>query len=348
MQEHFLLFFKLFDSLFLLPNAAKMITIDVYLYILMGDAMSTSYSVSLDDVVKDHDLNVYYRGSDYADVRITSWDVSRPGLPFAGFYDYYDSARVQVAGKLEITFLAEMTPEERQKSLDRFMSSGIRFCIVAHAMPVPEEMLSAARRCDVTILTTEQSTSDFMAELIFSLNRLLAPRTSLHGVLMEIHGEGVLITGESGVGKSENAMALLSRGHRLVADDAIDVRRIGRDQLIGTAPELIRYFMEIRGIGLVDARHMFGIGAVKQEQAIDLVVHFEPWDDDKVYDRLGAELQYTDILGVKVPIYEIPVRPGRNLADILELAAMNNRGRKMGYNAAQTLVERHDKLVDLG
>ena len=181
-----------------------------------------------------------------------------------------------------------------------------------------------------------------------SLNSMLAPRTTLHGVLMEIHGEGVLITGESGVGKSENAMALLSRGHRLVADDAIDVRRVGRGQLIGTAPELIRYFMEIRGIGLVDARHMFGIGAVKQEQALDLVVHFEPWDENKVYDRLGAEPLYTEILGIQVPLYEIPVRPGRNLADILELAARTNRGRKMGYNAAQALVERHDRMGDQG
>ena len=187
-----------------------------------------------------------------------------------------------------------------------------------------------------------------MALLIMSLNSSLAPRTTLHGVLMEIHGEGVLITGESGVGKSENAMALLSRGHRLVADDAIEIKRVGRDSLIGTAPELIRYFMEIRGIGLIDARHMFGIGAVKQEQAIDLVVRFEPWDDDKRYDRLGDETQYTEILGVRVPYFVIPVRPGRNLAAILELAAMNNRERKMGYNAAQVLVDRHDSLVDAG
>jgi HPr kinase/phosphorylase len=209
-------------------------------------------------------------------------------------------------------------------------------------------MMRSAANHSVTILTTEQSTSDFMAQLIFSLNSLLAPRTTLHGVLMEIHGEGVLITGESGVGKSENAMALLSRGHRLVADDAIEVRRVGRASLIGTAPEMIRYFMEIRGIGLVDARHLFGIGAVKQEQALDLVVHFEPWDDDKVYDRLGAEPKYSEILGVQVPIYEIPVRPGRNLADILELAARHNRARKMGYNFAQELVERHDRMVDQG
>ena len=310
--------------------------------------MSVSYSVKLDTIVAEHELAVVYKAPDYDEVRIDNWDVSRPALPLAGFYDYFDSRRVQVIGKLEITYLTEMSPEARAMSVDHLFSAGVRFVIIAHGMPVPSEMMEAAKAHSVSILTTEQSTSDFMAELIFSLNRLLAPRTSLHGVLMEIHGEGVLITGESGVGKSENSMALLSRGHRLVADDAIEVRRVGRGSLIGTAPELIRYFMEIRGIGLVDARHMFGIGAVKQEQAIDLVVHFEPWDDDKVYDRLGAELQYTDILGVKVPIYEIPVRPGRNLADILELAARHNRARKMGYNFAQELVDRHDRAVDQG
>ena len=310
--------------------------------------MSVSYSVKLDTIVDEHDLTVAYKAADYDDVRIDNWDVSRPALPLAGFYDYFDAKRVQVIGKLEITYLSEMSPEARAMSVDHLFSSGVRFVIIAHGMPVPYEMLEAAKARSVSILTTEQSTSDFMAELIMDLNSLLAPRTTLHGVLMEIHGEGVLITGESGVGKSENAMALLSRGHRLVADDAIDVRRVGRGQLIGSAPEMIRYFMEIRGIGLVDARHMFGIGAVKQEQALDLVVHFEPWDDNKVYDRLGAEPLYTEILGIRVPLYEVPVRPGRNLADILELAARTNRGRKMGYNAAQALVERHDKMVDLG
>ena len=308
--------------------------------------MAKKYSVGLEKLVAEHDLTVAYRAADFDQVRIDNWDVSRPALPLAGFYDYYNAQRVQLIGKLEITYLAEMSHTARKMSLEHFISSGIRFFIVAHGMPLPEEMLEAAKTHDVTILTTEQSTSDFMAELIMSLNKLLAPRTTVHGVLMEIHGEGVLITGESGVGKSENAMALLSRGHRLVADDAIDGKLVGRDQLIGEAPELIRYFMEIRGIGLVDARSMFGIGSVKQEQTIDLVVKFEPWDDNKVYDRLGAEPLYTEILGVKVPLYEVPVRPGRNLADILELAARTNRGRKMGYNAAQTLVERHDRMVD--
>ena len=251
--------------------------------------MPTSYSVRLEKIVAEHELTVAYRATDYDRVCIDNWDVSRPALPLAGFYDYFDAGRVQVIGKLEITYLSEMSAEARAMSVDHFLSSGVRFCIIAHGMPVPREMMEAAERRDVTLLTTEQSTSDFMAELIMSLNSMLAPRTTLHGVLMEI-----------------------------------------------------------RGIGLVDARHMFGIGAVKQEQALDLVVHFEPWDENKVYDRLGAEPLYTEILGIQVPLYEIPVRPGRNLADILELAARTNRGRKMGYNAAQALVERHDRMVDQG
>ena len=249
--------------------------------------MSKYYSIGLDTIVTEHGLTVAYRGADYDRVRIHTWDISRPALPLAGFYDYFDAERVQVIGKLEITYLSEMSPERRWNSVERFIGSGIRFFIVAHGMSVPDEMMRSAANHEVTILTTEQSTSDFMAQLIFSLNSLLAPRTTLHGVLMEI-----------------------------------------------------------RGIGLVDARTLFGIGSVKQEQAIDLAVRFEPWDDDKQYDRLGAELRYTEILGVQVPYYEIPVRPGRNLADILELAARHNRGRKMGYNAAQELVERHDRMVD--
>ena len=202
--------------------------------------MAQSYSVSLDTIVREHNLTVVNRAVDYDRVQITTWEVSRPGLPLAGFYDYFDATRVQIIGKLEITYLMDMRPEARSRSIERFISSGIRFCIVAHGMDIPPEMLAAAQRHQVTLLTTEHSTSDFMAKLIVSLNRWLAPRTTMHGVLMEIHGEGVMITGESGVGKSENAMALLSRGHRLVADDAIEVKRTAPDTLVGSSPELIR------------------------------------------------------------------------------------------------------------
>ena len=279
---------------------------------------------------------------------IEASDVNRPGLPFAGFWEHFADERPQILGLVETSYLHSLDPETRKMRLQQFVSYDLPCIVICRRLEGMDDLIQMAAARKIPVYRSDVDTTKLVMDMIYFLNNHLAPRMTMHGVLAEVYGVGVLLTGESGVGKSENAMALLSRGHRLVADDAIDVRRIGRDQLIGTAPELIRYFMEIRGIGLVDARHMFGIGAVKQEQAIDLVVHFEPWDDDKVYDRLGAELQYTDILGVKVPIYEIPVRPGRNLADILELAAMNNRGRKMGYNAAQTLVERHDKLVDRG
>lgn len=310
--------------------------------------MNNRISVDLATLVRELNLEVYHQATTFDSVRISTWEVTRPGLPFAGFYDYFDPTRSQVIGKLELTYLADMDADEARASMDRYMASGITFCIVAHDMPVPDYMLNAANRNNVSILRTPISTSNFEAKLILSLNTLLAPRTTVHGVLMEIFGEGVLITGESGVGKSENAMALLRRGHRLVADDAIEIKKTADDTLIGTAPELIRNFLEVRGIGLVDAGHMFGIGAVKPEQVIDLVVRFELWDENTTYDRLGIETQYTEILGVKLPYNVIPVRPGRNLDAILELAAMNNRERKMGYNAAQILVERHDRLVDGG
>ena len=310
--------------------------------------MSKERFVLLKDMAEKYGLTVVWRANDFDTVQVRDWDIARPGLQLAGYYDYFDPTRVQVMGRLETTYLEDLDPEKRQRRVDRYFSTGIRYCIIAHGLEIPPEMLSAAKRFQVSLLTTKESTSDFMARLIIGLNRELAPRTTLHGVLMEIHGEGVLITGDSGVGKSENAMSLLSRGHRLVADDAVEITCTSYGTLVGTAPDLIRYFMEIRGIGLIDARHMFGVGAVKQEQIIDLVVHFEPWDDSKFYDRLGNETEYTEILGVQVPYFVVPVRPGRNLSAILELAAMNNRARKMGYNAAQALVDRHDQLVDMG
>ena len=304
--------------------------------------------VSLPQLVQEMNLQVIHKATDFSDVRIQSWEVCRPGLRFAGFYDYYDYTRVQIIGKLELTYIMSLPTEEAIVSVDRYFSRGVRFLIIAHDMDVPALVLSSAAHHNVSLLGTTVSTSDFMARLIICLNRLLAPRTTMHGVLMEIYGEGVLITGESGVGKSETAMALLSRGHRLVADDAIDIVKTSDGKLTGSAPDMIRNFMEVRGIGLIDAGHMFGIRAVKPEQVIDLVVHFELWNDKTTYDRLGVDTQYTNILGVDVPYYVVPVRPGRSLDAILELAAMNNRERKLGYNAAEMLVKRHDLLADGG
>ena len=312
--------------------------------------MSNSYSVDLDTVAQEVGLSPIYLTPNYKKVRITSAQVNRAGLQLAGFYDYFDPRRIQIIGKVESSFL-DTVPETLQLSrVDKFMSSGIEVLIFAHHSgdAVPHSFLKAAERYGVNLYSITTPTSEFMAQLIVTLYNALAPRTMLHGVLMEICGEGVLITGESGVGKSETAMALLRQGHRLVADDAVEIKRINRDTLIGSAPEMIRYFMEVRGIGVVDARHLFGVGSVKLEQSIDLVVQFELWDEKKTYDRLGIDQQEMDILGVKVPLNVVPVRPGRNLASILELAAMNNREKKMGYNAAEVLVERYNNMIDEG
>ena len=302
--------------------------------------MAQSYSVSLDTIVREHNLAIVNRAVDYDRVQITTWEVSRPGLPLAGFYDYFDATRVQIIGKLEITYLMDMRPETRSRSIEKFISSGIRFCIVAHGMDIPPEMLSSAQRHQVTLLTTEHSTSDFMAKLIVSLNRWLAPRTTMHGVLMEVHGEGVMITGESGVGKSETAVELVKRGHRLIADDAVELRKVSNRQIMGTAPENIRHFIELRGIGIVNVARVFGVGAVKESESLDLVVQLEAWDPTKNYQRTGLESEYYEILGVNIPSTSIPVSPGRNLAVVLETAAINNRQKRMGYNAAKELLIR--------
>ena len=286
--------------------------------------------------------------ADRDEINLETSDVNRPGLQLSGFFDYFAADRLQVIGKAEMQYILALEPEVRKERLDKYMSYNIPVVVVCRNMPVPPEMVEAAQRHNVALLRSRLVTTRFMLQASMFIGAKLAPRITRHGVLMDVFGIGVMITGESGVGKSENAMALLSRGHRLVADDAIEVKRTAPDTLVGSSPELIRYFMEIRGIGLIDARHMFGIGAVKPDQVIDLVVHFEPWDENKVYDRLGNETHFTEILGVKIPYFVVPVRPGRNLAAILELAAMNNRERKMGYNAAQVLVERHDRMVDEG
>ena len=311
----------------------------------------SDYSVDLPTIVRECGLTELHRSTDYEDVRVTVTEVNRPGLQLAGFYDYFEPRRIQIIGKVELTFLQGMTEHTQELRVEELFSSGIRVCVVAHVScnnQVPQIIYDAAERNNVNLFCINMRTSSFMGLLIVKLLDWLAPRCTVHGVLMEICGEGVLITGDSGVGKSETAMELMRQGHRLVADDAVDIRKVSNDVLVGSAPELLRYFMEVRGIGVVDARHLFGIGAVKPEQNIDLVVNFELWDDAKAYDRLGLEQEYTDILGVQVPILTIPVRPGRNLGAILQLAAMNNREKKMGYNAAEVLVDRYDTLIDEG
>ena len=310
--------------------------------------MASKYSVKLRTIVEEHGLTPLHTSADYDTRILTVADVNRPALQLTGFYNYFDPKRLQIIGRVESTYLELKTADERRNCFEELMKLNIAALVICHNTVAFPECLEMAEKYDCNVFTTTEDTSDFMANVIVSLHTHLAPRTTVHGVLVEVHGEGVLLTGESGVGKSETALELIKRGHRLIADDAVDIRRVNKNSLVGTAPELIRYYMELRGIGVVDVRHLYGVGSVKPEGAIDLVVNMERWDDNKAYDRLGLTSEVQDILGVTVPSITIPVGPGRNLAVILELAAMNNRQKKMGYNAAETLASNHDFAVDSG
>ena len=310
--------------------------------------INDEYSVSLSSVAREQGLAVLHAAKDFGSARVRTADVNRPALQLAGFYDYFDPKRLQLIGRVESTYLMNLPEGERREALERFMRFDLCAIILCHGIDEIPELMEFAVKYDRTIMSTSEDTSTFMADLISMLRNAMAPRVTLHGVLVEVYGEGLLITGDSGVGKSETALELIKRGHRLIADDAVEIRRISRETLIGKAPALIRYYMELRGIGVINARHIFGVGAVKPETGVDLVVNFELWDDEKTYDRLGLETEHTSILGVDLPSYTVPVRPGRNLAVILELAAMNNRQKKMGYNAAEALAREHDALVDSG
>ena len=306
------------------------------------------YSVSLSSIVKEQGLKILHASKDFDTACVRTADVNRPALQLAGFYDYFDPKRLQLIGRVECTYLESLDPNQRAEALERFMRFDLSAIILCHGIDTIPELVEMAEKYDRNLMSTNEDTSTFMADLISMLRNAMAPRVTMHGVLVEVYGEGLLITGDSGVGKSETALELIKRGHRLIADDAVIIRRTSRETLIGTAPPLIRYYMELRGIGVINARHIFGVGAVKPETNVDLVVNFELWDDNKAYDRLGLETEYTTILGVEMPCYTIPVRPGRNLAVILELAAMSNRQKKMGYNAAEALAREHDRLVDQG
>ena len=299
------------------------------------------------DFVKQFDLEVLNRGNDFDSVRLTIPDVNRPGLQFHDFYDYFDPRRLQVVGKAEDTYLKSLSSEQRRKCFDDLFLYDIPALVLARGLDCFPECLDSAVSHEKTILRTQETTVDFTSHLIDYLSHVLAPCVTRHGVLLDIYGEGVMITGDSGVGKSEAAIELIMRGHRLVADDAVELRKIS-DQLIGTSPEVIRGYIELRGIGVIDVRQLFGMRSIKSESQLDLVVHFEQWDSTKFYDRLGIEDHFTEILGVQVPIVTIPVRPGRNLASIVEVAAMNNRHRKLGFNAAEELARRVDQRADGG
>lgn len=256
-----------------------------------------------------------------------------------GFYEYFSSARIQIIGKMEFAYLSTIDEKTRYERIDMLFAQRIPALIISRELPYFPEMVELAKKYEIPLLRSKESTSSFMAALIAFLNLHLAPRITRHGVLIEVYGEGMLILGESGVGKSETAVELIKRGHRLVADDAVEIRKVSNISLVGSSPENIRHFLEIRGIGIVNARRLFGMGAVKVTEKIDMIVELEPWDSEKVYDRMGVDSEFTSILGVKIPCNTIPVKPGRNLAVILEVAAMNNRQKKMGYNAAQELLD---------
>lgn len=310
--------------------------------------MSAKYTVKLKTIAEEHRLTAVHLSKNYEDAVVTTADINRPALQLTGFYDYFDPKRIQLIGKVESTYLETLTSEQRLRVFEKLMQYDIAALIICHECPVLPECLQMAEKFDRNLFCTEDDTSSFTAKLIVSLHRYLAPRITTHGVLVEVYGEGMLITGDSGIGKSEAALELVKRGHRIIADDAVEIRNVGDDTLLGQAPELIRYFMELRGIGVINVKEIYGVGAVKPHTHIDLVVHLEPWDENKVYDRLGLTNETETILGITRPKLTVPVRPGRNLAVIMELAAMNNRQKKMGFNAAEVLADNIDAAVDSG
>lgn len=302
--------------------------------------MGYHYSVDLEKIVKEFSLEVLYAPVDLTSVSIKSADLNRPGLPLAGFFEHFDNQRVLIVGRTELAFLQNKSQEFREKSLNGLLSRKPPVLIITRGIKEVDEFVAAAKKYSVPVLRTEESTSSFMSSLISLLNVELAPRITRHGVLVEVYGEGVLILGESGVGKSETAIELIKRGHRLIADDAVEIRRVSNKTLVGTSPENIRHFVELRGIGIVNARRLFGIGAVKMTEKVDLIIQIELWDPQKSYERMGISDEYLSILGISIPSITIPVKPGRNLAIIIEVAAMNNRQKRMGYNAAEELLQR--------
>ena len=308
--------------------------------------MSDTYSVLLSTLVKEFKLEIAYAATDYESIRITVEDVARPGLQLAGYFDHYEPMRLQVMGNVEMSYAAKLSPSERAAIFDRLFSYKFPAMLIARGIAPSKEMLAMAKKYNITILRSYDPTSTIVSAIITYLKSALAPRITRHGVLVEVYGEGIFLTGDSGIGKSEAAVELLKRGHRLIADDAVEIKKISANSLLGTAPELIRNYIELRGIGIINVAKLYGMGAVKLDNQIDLVVNIVPWNTQEAYDRLGLEDQYTDILGVKVPMYTIPITPGRNLAVILEVAAMNNRQKKMGYNAALEFTEQINRHFD--
>lgn len=306
----------------------------------MNDAYCT-----LGEVIDEFSLTPLYLPENGREIKITRPEINRPGLQLAGYFEFFESGRIQLIGRLERAFVESFPPEERLRLLDNYFSKKPVCVVFSHNDRVVDGTEAIAEKYGVPLLITQEKTTALVANLISSLNVKLAPMISRHGVFVEVYGEGILIVGDSGIGKSEAAIELVKRGHRLVADDAVEIRKVSEKTLVGSSPELIRHYIELRGIGIVDVRRIFGMGAVKNTEKIDLVINLEQWDKDKFYDRFGLETEYMDFMGIKVPSITVPVKPGRNLAVIIEIAAMNHRQKKMGYDTA---VEFNKKLMGIG
>ncbi|MEA4921113.1 MAG: HPr(Ser) kinase/phosphatase [Clostridiaceae bacterium] len=303
-------------------------------------SLATKYSVMMHELIKEFKFDVVYGPDGFLERTISSASVNRPGLQLTGFYEGFDNNRIQVLGKMEQFYMSHFNEYEQEKKFDELFSKGIPLLILSADSETLPQCIESAKKFNVPVVRSGDHASEILAAMIASLNVHLGPRLTMHGVFVEVYGEGILLLGDSGVGKSETAIELLKRGHRLVADDAVDIKRVSAKSLVGSAPELIRYFMELRGIGVVDVRRLFGMGAVKPTEKVDLIINLEKWEEGKNYDRMGIDEKYTTILDIKVPSLDVPVKPGRNLAVIIEVAAMNNRHKKMGHNAGKELSEK--------
>ncbi len=308
--------------------------------------MAKTYSVTLEKMIKDNGLEILYVPNDPSVIFISSRDVNRPGLMLAGHDRFFDPKRVQFLGLGEYGYLNSLTDAEKTESFQRLLEAKPSCVIITRGLEPMPEMLAQAKIYEVPVLRTNESTSSCMSTLIAYLGVELAERITRHGVLVEVYGEGILIIGDSGVGKSETAVELINRGHRLIADDAVEIRRVSSKSLVGSAPDNIRHFIELRGVGIINARNIFGIGAVKMTERINMIIKLETWNENKVYDRLGLEDEYMTVLGINIPVTTVPVTPGRNLAIIIETAAMNNRQKRMGYSAAKELMQSLGMDVD--
>lgn len=301
--------------------------------------MDQNFTCKLEKFAEELHLHTLYESTDFHEKELTTPQVHRPGLQLDGFYTYFDPKRVQILGGMEIEFLAPFNSKTKYIKYDDLFARDIPAVIVTSNRDPGPELIEVAKKHDISVFLTEQETSQCMTDALRVLGREMAPRVTRHGVLVEVYGVGVLIVGESGIGKSETAIELIKRGHRLVADDAVEIKRTDITTLVGSAPELIRYYVEVRGIGIIDVRRTFGVGSVKPFQDIALIVHLEPWREGEVYDRLGLNDKYEEILGVQCSSYTVPVRPGRSLSVIIEVAAMEFRQKMMGFNAAREFTD---------